>query len=409
MLARLSKILSILLKIQLLSISVLAFAQSEPGQWINELYLVEIFPEGSAVSRTFVFVDEKDNICLKIMNVGKSTDFPVAYTHRLYSFSSYWHNDALYSLASGLDEKNQNGSLFKRWTFAKWQDDKWHFLGDYKTGTKQILTAIPCDNDRFIVISNKTDLTNDNRSERSPFHIMSATSDKKEIRLNSSIDYGQDDLKNYMSHPNFFKLASLSYIIMTDKYATLLNRKTGLYWIFSLEKASLVKSGNIFKSVTPEMIAKGGFPDPILCVNPEKNGTILIAAQEERFFINETGDATEELNKMLEDNPFMPLEDAHKIYGRRLKELADINPFIIWYRIYPENGKVERLIEPPEGGTDLRDGGKNDRWRPMPDGSVQMGWNTYNLENSYKTGQSNNTKAESKKETNESAPPNSKL
>jgi len=125
------------------------------------------------------------------------------------------------------------------------------------------------------------------------------------------------------------------------------------------------------------MVAKGGFPNPILCMNPEIDGTILIAAQDENFFVTETGDAYKEINDMMENNPSMPEEEAHKILARRLKELAQRNPHIVWYRLHPETGRVEKLGSPPDGAPMVRDGGKNDYWRPMPDGSVKV---TYWLE-----------------------------
>lgn len=39
--------------------------------------------------------------------------------------------------------------------------------------------------------------------------------------------------------------------------------------------------------MTPEMIAKNGFYDAILCVNPEKDGTILISARDENEFVSD--------------------------------------------------------------------------------------------------------------------------
>jgi hypothetical protein len=57
----------------------------------------------------------------------------------------------------------------------------------------------------------------------------------------------------------------------------------------------------------------------------------------------------------------------------REKELAERNPFIVWYRIHPENGKSEKLNGPPEGGSFVRDVEKPVSWRPMLDGSIKMG------------------------------------
>jgi len=381
-------LLSSILKLVLLASASQAFAQPEPGQWVGDLYHVHLFTEPPYSK---ILIDEHDKIHKKIPNIAKLIDFPVPHRYRNSSSGSHWHNDRLYTIAYGANDKNEDGSLFRRLTFAKWQDDEWHFLGDYKTAIGNLLEVIPCDNERFIVVSRETDLTGNTGPMRSPFARMSILPGKKELRVDSSIDHGQDELRKYMSAPECFKMAWLSAIVMTDKYATLVNRSTGLFWVFSLEKASLVRAGNIFKKVTPEMIAKGGFPNPILRVNPEKGGTILIAAQEEDFFITETGNAHKEINELRDNNPLMSDEDALKLLGRRQKQIVDNSPFIVWYRIYPENGKVEKLFEPPEGGSNLRDGGRNDVWRPMPDGSVKMGWEGIYKEEPSKTNQKTNS------------------
>jgi hypothetical protein len=204
---------------------------------------------------------------------------------------------------------------------------------------------------------------------------MSIPEGKTELRIDASIDHGLDDeLREHMATTSLFEHPWLSQLVMTDRHALLINTNTGLYWIFSLEKASLLKAGNIFKKMTSNMILKRGFPDPILCVNPEKDGTFLISAQEEDFFMSEDGDPYKEINQLAQRNLNMSRDDLNETFERRAKELAERNPFIVWYRIYPEEGKVEKLDSPPIGGVVYRDGGKNDLWRPMLDGSVKMGW-----------------------------------
>jgi len=168
-------------------------------------------------------------------------------------------------------------------------------------------------------------------------------------------------------------MPAASKVIMTDEYAVLIQERTGLYWILSLEKASLVKTGNIFKKVTPEMIAKGGFPEPILCVNPEKSGTILLSSIEEEYFLTEPDDVDREMYELKQNNPNISHQEWMATYIRRLDEVRARNPYVIWYRIYPESGKIEKLYEPPEGGTFIKEMGKSDYWRPLQDGSVRMG------------------------------------
>jgi len=356
------------------------FAQETPGQWVGDQYSVVLITD---MQPSRVLIDEKNAIHKTIPHVSKAGDnFPVDSRLLNNGIYSYWYNDVLYTLVHGANERDKDGSLFRRYTYAKWEDDEWHFLGSYKTGQNEVIKAIPCSDGRLIVISRNTDLTNNNKPDRSPFVRMSIDSEKNELRLGASINHGQDDLQKYMSNPACFSLAHSSNIVMTDEYATLINFQTGLYWVFSLEKASLRKAGNIFTKVTPEMIAKGGFQEAVFSVNPEKDGTVLIAAQEEDFFTtspDSAGNVYMEMAEVRLRNPNMAQEEYTRELRARLKKQRDNSPFIAWYRLYPENGKVEKLSEPPEGGTHLReeeDGvriGLSIRWRPMPDGSVKLG------------------------------------
>jgi hypothetical protein len=323
-------------------------------------------------------LDKTNRLHLTIPHISKAVDFPVPRNRLVLPSSSFWHNGALYVLTAGgqnQDETPEDGARVKRWTLAKWQEENgWQFLGDYREKVVNFLIAIPCDDDRFIVVASSRDLSGENNtSKRTPFHRVTLSTEKKELRLNAAIDHGLNDIRNRMSGEDCFALAYNSRIATTDDFAVIINYETGLYWIFSLEKATLRHAGNIFKSVTPEMIAKGGFPDAILSAHPEKDGTILISAQEESAFLTETGNATKEVQEIADKNPDLSAQDLMKISDVRYKELVDRNPLMVWYRINPETGKVEKLDVPPIGAAYIRKGGESDYWRPMPDGSVRMG------------------------------------
>jgi len=358
----------------------LAKVQAAPGQWVDDRFLVYDTRDVKGLFIGRCFIDENDHILESIPSVAEAVDFPIHSKYRYVSLSSNWHSGALYAVARGENERTKEGVEFRRHTFAKWEDGKWHFLGDYKNtrDIKASVDAIPCDDDRFIVISN-TDLTGNNGPDRSLFHRMSIhpNKDKKEIRLDASIAFraGLDELQQHLHNPTVSYLPTASLVAMTDQYAVLVNRKTGLFWIFSLEKATLTNSGMVFKKMTLDMVLKGGFAEAILWVNPEKDGTVLISAQEEAAFMTETGDAIKELNEMLQNRSINKLTDKEidEQLETRTTELARRNPFMVWYRLYPENGKVEKLGGAPMGGVDIRDGNKTNFWRPLPDGSVRMG------------------------------------
>jgi hypothetical protein len=366
--------LIVILQATLFTTCTKAYAQSitGAGQWVDDLFLVDSRDEFPFPK---VMLDNENLIAKTIPSIAKAIDFPVPLSQRQLFMRSLWHNDALFTVAfGGRDsyETTEDGITFKRCTFGKWHDEKWHYLGYYKTPPKMQLIAIPCDNERFITISAHLDLTgNNNPLSRSPFSRMSIVPGKEELRLDTQIDHNIDDIRKHMSDPICFNLAIDSQIVMTDKYAILVSCTTGLYWIFSLEKAALKYSGKIFKKVTTDMMAKGGFPKAILGAEPEKDGTVLISAQEEVAFITETGDAVKEINDLMAENPNMSPADLQKVYQDRKKELARLNPLLAWYKIDPENGKVEKLSLFPIGAASLRTTG--DEWRPMPDGSVRMG------------------------------------
>ncbi|MDR1840798.1 MAG: hypothetical protein LBQ86_02625 [Holophagales bacterium] len=374
-------ILSMIFNLYMLTAGASALAQSYPGQWVGDLYLI-YYRSNDSIAR--IFIDENSIIHKTIPSVSQAVDFPAPPWRLTNSWRSSWRNDALYTFAYGADETDEDGSRFLCWTLAKWKDDEWHFLGDFKANTRMLLEAIPCDNDRFILISSTDyNLIDDNRPDRTPFHVISVPPGKTELSVDYSIDHGQDELRRYMSNPDFFNLAWLSSVIMTDSHAILVNDKTGLYWVFSLEKASLIHAGSIFKKVTPEMIARGGFGRAVLCVNPEKDGNVLIAAQEEDFFIKETSDPFTDMNEFSNTFQTDDYDVLNQLLTSRLKEYADRSPFIIWHRIYPESGKVELLASPPEGSTFFRSDLGIDVWRPMRDGSIKMGWSEDDIK--YKT------------------------
>jgi len=356
------------------------------GHWIGDLYLLDhIGVSGSEAVLKKVLIDDDNVIHPTLPEMKTPIDFqaPKEYGNRVTSV--YWHNGALYALAYtlGLFEENEDGSRFMRYHFVKWQDGGWHFLGDYKINQRQYtaLAFIPCDNDRFIVVSTINDLTYNNGSERTPFFRMSITPGKSEIRLDSPIDHGMDKLRGHMSDTSFFRSVTNNLIhVKTDKHAVLIHNLTGLYWVFSLERASLIRTGSIFNiEVTPEIISKLGFMDAILSIHPEKDGTVLLSAQEEAAFTTEIGNTSVDImNKILTENSELSEQEAMKVLDDHMKEFAKRNPLLVWYRIYPESGgRVEKLGTPPIGGAyrrvDEEGDNINDEWRPLSDGSVRMG------------------------------------
>jgi hypothetical protein len=374
---------SAVLKLLILAFSFPVFAQQwndVPGQWVGDLFSVSLLGGTGGRLGAVSLIDGSNTIRREIPSlttVDESDDFPLPSQFRGRSLSSYWHNGGLHTLVWGGGlEKAVDDTLFRRFSFVKWQDDEWHYLGAYKpAGYRALMRAIPCDDDRFIVISSAADLSGEiGTNRRTPFARMSLSGDRKEVRFSAAIDHGQDELRSFMGTDTCFRLAYLSAVVMTDTHATLLHYGTGLYWVFSLEKATLVKAGNIFdfKKVTPEMIAKGGFTgtaQAILCAHPEKDGNILISAQLEEAFTTAVN-SRQEIFKLLDT---MPPNEWAELYRKYRRESAEQHPQIHWYRIYPENGKLEKLGLAPEGAAIDREGGKNDLWRPMPDGTVRMG------------------------------------
>jgi len=390
------------LRAWLATLGTLVFAQILPGQWVGELYMVRLGSSDDQLS--WAFIDEHDRAQRVIPSVRDSADSLGICQSCVGSSPSYWHGDALHTLAGG-GEVMEDGKTFRLNAFVKWQDGEWGILGTFKTHQLELLNVLPCDNGRFLAISCFADIVDNKRSDRTPFCRLSLREGKDELRIDTSIDHGQDDLRKFMGEeprmdpsmdyaqellrillkPNCFKLAGESSVVLTDGRATLVNRETGLYWVFSTETARLVKAGNIFKSVTPEMVARGGFHRAVLCVQPEKSGTVLLSAQDESLFTVEKEDAHKEAAALYEKHEnqdemslgFYAVDWIEEQRSRRLKEIKSRSPLTVWYRIHPENGRVERLAAPPEGGASFR--ADREYWRPMPDGSVKMGWTYLNV------------------------------
>jgi hypothetical protein len=350
-----------------------ALAQRPDG----DLRAVPVWLGADSRDKVHALIDGDDNLAEVVPNIRDAADFPVPMRYRDDSTIAYWRDGALYTLAYGDLDRDAGGALSQLWTLAKWEGGEWHHLGGIKTRPKGLLKAIPCDGGRFIAISSDIGMFGDGRSDPTPFQVLSLPQEGTRLRLDRHMGHGQDDLRGHMSDGECFAQAFLSRCYRTDSHAVLVNRRTGLYWVLSLEKASLVKAGCIFKKVTPEMVAKDGFPNAVLCVDVEKAGTVLVAAQDEDFFTTEMADPERELNELLASEAFDNSQHqwalAVEARERGWREMAERNPFIVWYRIYPESGRVEELIDPPEGGTFFREGGNNDGFRAMPDGSVKIG------------------------------------
>ena len=372
-------LISNLVRVFLMACCLSTLAQPAPGQWVGDLLFVNNRNNGA-----YFLIDENNTVKQEIPFVRNLTGFPLPQELRSNESVSGWHNDGLYVVLSGAIEEDADGSKFRRNTFAKWQNSEWDILGSFKMTDdpksvryiRNYLKAIPCDNDRFILISGLTDIKGSNVT---PFARMSLNSATKEIRFGAFIDHGQDEILDHMSKAEYFRFASYSQIIMTDRYATLLSWTTGMYWFFSLEKASLVKSGKILKNMTAEKIAKLEVSTSIiLSAHPEKDsGTILISSEEEEAIDAEIDLDAELTEFRVQHRVGLPdstvkYQDYSDLVNKRREEVAHQHPWIVWYRLYPETGKVEKIMN-PEGGAIEMDGGKNGLWRPMPDGSVKMG------------------------------------
>jgi hypothetical protein len=334
------------------------FSQGVPGQWVGGDYLVNanpLFPKAA-------LLDENNKAKKKFPLLSEVPDFPVPAKYLKFQRYVTCFDGTFYTTAFGNIEKEKDGTEIQRFIFAKWEDETWRYIGSLFI-RPDVIQAIPCGNDRFIVISIMDDLTGNHGSDSTPFCRISLKPDKQEFKIERAIPLQMFDFATTVGH---------RFVALTDEYATVINRNTGLYWIFSLEKASLTRTGRLFSKVTDEMIKRGGFEGAIFEAHPEKDGNILISAQDDYLFTTgKSRDISEELMEMRKSNPNMTQEEVKKFIEMRSNERKDRSPFFVWYRIFPESGKVEKLSHPPEGGTLLR----KDLyiWRPMPDGSIKMG------------------------------------
>ena len=349
-----------------------------PGQWIGDLFLVRhIAGSSSQAINTMAFIDDNNIIHPVHPNMDIPVDFKVPEKYGSFAPQKYWYNDALYVLAStpGKLERAEDGSTFIRYNFLKWQEGEWHFLGDYKDRTSRSswLRFFPCDNDRFIIISGVNELVGKAGRESTPFYRMSIRpGSKPEIKLDSPIDPRFDELREQVSNPIFFRMAANSLYLIANNYGIIVHPNTGLYWVFSLERASLTRAGTIFRKVTPEIIVQNGWVEAITCVNPEKDGTVLLSAVQLESVLLDSDNTWGSVSAILTEHPSLSDVEAYTKFKERVEELKNRNSNLDWYRIDPESGRLEK-ISAPEGGAYEREAGKSNAWRPLLNGSVRMG------------------------------------
>jgi len=379
----------------LLASGTLALAQDSPGQWVGDKYFVSVQSgSGKDATRLKYFIDEKNNVA-DLKNYGG----------QMFSF---WLDDgyenALYSTTTGL-RKTKEDLLCEAFYYLKWQDDKWDIIGEYYSpeifadredygkkggGGLAFSRAFPCENNRLIVVTWSKDMVDNNRPirDRSPFAVMKLNPDKKVLQVERSIDYGIDDLKEHLSEAKVFSNPANAEYMVAGKYGVIINRVSGLFWCFNLEKASLVKAGSVFKNIEPKeilsAIRKGGFTMAVFCCNPEKEGTVLISAMEEAALKNGAGDKWDDLRETMDKNSDLTEKEREKLFLEQQKKIDQYSRWVVWYRLHPENGRIEKLDVPPIGASvakagffsklmNLKNFWRVNEWRPMPDGSVKMG------------------------------------
>jgi hypothetical protein len=383
----------------LIALGPFSSAQYAPGQWVGDLYYVSAESgSGKNVRYHKYFIDEKNNVA-DLRDYRLPDDYGWA-PHSFWLSDGY--GDALYTLSKRMKRAEEN-TLRQSFLYFKWQDGEWGLLGEYcpletyrdaedfeakGSGIRQI-NFFPCENNRMIAVSWNKDLVDDNaRPDRSPFAVMSANPDKKELRVDRSLDFGIDELKEHLSESRVFSMPANSQYMVAGKYGVIINLGTGLFWCFSLEKASLVKAGSIFKGIEPKeilnVIRKGGLTQAVLCCNPEKEGTVLISALEEAALRNGAGDKWDDLRETMDKNSSLTEKEREKLFLEQQKKIDQGSRNVVWYRLYPENGRVEKLDVAPIGASVVKAGFwskltkltnfyRANEWRPMPDGSVKMG------------------------------------
>jgi hypothetical protein len=328
-------------------------------------------------------------------------DYYGQWSDRGYHWLNDGYSDALYVTVRSKAGKNEDGTWYRPYKFHKWQDGEWQFLGEYRDPVEKIgetedsvqfsssnLSFYPCDNDRFISVSWSKDLENDKRPDRTPFARFSLRQGKKEVTMDSTIPFGIDGLRDHMHIPGVFEAAANARSIVNGKHATIIHPQTGLYWCFSLEKASLVKAGCIFRGLDEEewlkYLRKRSLRMAVLCAAAEKDGTVLVSALEEVALKGAVVDTWVDQEEMEAATPDMTEKEREKAFIEQQRKSASGSKYLVWYRIHPENGRVEKLGVPPIGGAHERAGfwsklwlgmdfWRADEWRPLPDGSVRMG------------------------------------
>jgi len=143
-------------------------------------------------------------------------------------------------------------------------------------------------------------------------------------------------------------------IVFTEDYMVVFVYPYGIYWSVSLENGSLKGPDRLYSGITDQVInGTTRIIRPVINVQPDMNGKIIIAARPEQAVLEGGALAKaqeEKLEAMVKSQKDMNPADMKASYKTLVNEVYIQYPFVKWFRLDPRNLSIQSIDPSPSGG-----------------------------------------------------------
>lgn len=241
-------------------------------------------------------------------------------------------------------------------------DERWVQLAHYRH-SHGLVRFLPIRNDLYIGATIHPHAIEVN-GKSYPFGLFK-TNAKSQLELTSVYDLGLE--KPFFNAKNEISYPSMSMSVMTHQSALtgdqlVIASDYGHFWVFDLNKGTMVRSEKLFSSVTDKMLEKNALFPALLGFQPTRDGAILIASR-------------------CEDAVLYALNTHESPVGKTITQFKEwigltnsFNPTIRWSEFEPQTGKFRDVANPIGVPTQMKStkGAFDFNWRFKTDGNLKF-------------------------------------
>lgn len=213
---------------------------------------------------------------------------------------------------------------------------------------------VPLRNGRFLAFSPRDpELKPDQPSPW--FFGVYAKDDSGELRLRTMETMSD---KAWHKDPNLRRmLLGLQASVVVEDHFVLCCPEYGQFWVFSLEDGRLRRTMEIYGGKAAKLLAGRSVPRMVTQFQPQKDGTLLIAARDEAVLdaIPELARRAELANQQVLGGPLSgdQIGAAGRFVEMQYQEMLMQVPQQRWFELDPATGSVKRRNPSPVGALDL--------------------------------------------------------